>query len=88
MLLYTPGGGDPRTLGTGLAEELAGHGCVVVTIDHPGDASEVDFPEAATGRDTVRETVFRGDPRRDPRQFRTAVAPGSRMSDTCWTSWS
>ncbi|MFJ8675250.1 alpha/beta hydrolase [Streptomyces sp. NPDC093589] len=79
VLLYTPGGGDPRTLGTGLAEELAGHGCVVVTIDHPGDASEVDFPEAATGRDTVRETVFRGDPRRDPRQFRTAV--DTRVAD-------
>lgn len=36
---------DPRTLGTGLAEELASHGYVVVTIDHPGETSEVEFPD-------------------------------------------
>ncbi|WP_343979399.1 alpha/beta hydrolase [Kribbella koreensis] len=44
VLLYSPGGTDPRTLGTGLAEDLASHGYVVVTIDHPGETSEVDIP--------------------------------------------
>jgi dienelactone hydrolase len=45
VLLYSPGGTDPRTLGTGLAEDLASHGYVVVTIDHPGETSEVEFPD-------------------------------------------
>lgn len=44
VLLYSPGGADPRTIGTSLAEDLASHGSVVVTVDHPGETSEVDFP--------------------------------------------
>lgn len=80
VLLYSPGGGDPRTLGTNTAEELAGHGYVVVTIDHPGDGSEVEFPHARTGRKKVRETVFRGNPRTDPKVFRTTI--DTRITDT------
>lgn len=79
VLLYSPGGGDPRTLGTAVAEELAGHGHVVVTVDHPGDACAVEFPRAMTGRDMVRPTVFRSDPRRDPATFRTMTA--TRIAD-------
>ncbi|MFF4601917.1 alpha/beta hydrolase family protein [Streptomyces sp. NPDC001339] len=75
VLLYSPGGGDPRTLGTGVAEELASHGYVVVTIDHPGDASEVEFPDKS-----IRESVFRGDPRTDPTIFRTTI--DTRIADT------
>jgi dienelactone hydrolase len=44
VLLYSPGGADPRTIGTSLAEDLASHGYIVITIDHPGETSEVDFP--------------------------------------------
>jgi dienelactone hydrolase len=44
VVLYSPGLGDPRTLGTTLAEELASRGYAVVTIDHTYDASEVEFP--------------------------------------------
>lgn len=44
VLLYSPGFGDPRTIGTSLAEDLASRGYVVVTIDHPGETSEVDIP--------------------------------------------
>ncbi|WP_405413669.1 alpha/beta hydrolase family protein [Streptomyces decoyicus] len=80
VLLYSPGGGDPRTLGTGLAEELASHGYVVVTIDHPGDASEVEFPHRMKGRKKVRTTVLRGDPRRDPALFRSLI--DTRIADT------
>lgn len=80
VLLYSPGGGDPRTLGTGIAEELAARGYVVVTIDHPGDGSEVEFPHARAGRKKVRETVFRGNPRTDPKMFRTAI--DTRIADT------
>ncbi|MEV6776731.1 alpha/beta hydrolase family protein [Streptomyces syringium] len=80
VLLYSPGGGDPRTLGTGTAEELASRGYVVVTIDHPGDASEVDFPTRTHYRKKVRPTVFRGDPRKNPGLFRTAI--DTRIADT------
>ncbi|MER0246909.1 alpha/beta hydrolase, partial [Streptomyces sp. HSW2009] len=69
VLLYTPGGGEPRTLGTCLAEELASHGSIVVTIDHPGDASAVEFPDG-----TLRESEFRGDPRADPELFAAVIA--------------
>ncbi|MBT2445389.1 hypothetical protein J7E93_35985 [Streptomyces sp. ISL-36] len=77
VLLYSPGGGDARTMGTCLAEELASHGWVVVTVDHPGDASEVDFPAPRPGRDKVRVTVFRGEPGAE--QFRTAI--DTRLAD-------
>ncbi|MBH5335515.1 alpha/beta hydrolase [Streptomyces pactum] len=81
VLLYSPGGGDPRTLGTAAAEELASRGYVVVTIDHPGDAVVVEFPGPATAfRDTVRTTVFRDDPRTDPEMFRTMIE--TRVADT------
>ncbi|WP_367135496.1 MULTISPECIES: alpha/beta hydrolase [Streptomyces] len=79
VLLYSPGGGDPRTMGTGAAEELASHGYVVVTVDHPGDACEVEFPVTMTGRDTVRPTVLRYDPRTDPALFRTLI--DTRVAD-------
>ncbi|MFE6686859.1 alpha/beta hydrolase [Streptomyces sp. NPDC057743] len=80
VLLYSPGGGDPRTLGTGPAEELASHGAVVVTVDHPGDASEVEFPVTRAGRPgRVRTTEFRYDPRTDPPLFRTAIE--TRIAD-------
>ncbi|WP_189945802.1 acetylhydrolase [Streptomyces roseolus] len=72
VVLYTPGGGDARTLGTGLAEELASHGAVVVLVDHPGEASQVELPDG-----TVRETVLHGPP--DPATFRTMV--DTRVTD-------
>ncbi|WP_199788195.1 MULTISPECIES: alpha/beta hydrolase [unclassified Streptomyces] len=80
VLLYSPGGGDPRTLGTSLAEDLAGHGAVVVALDHPGDTSEVEFPVTRPGRpEKVRTTVFRGDPRSDADVFRTVIE--TRIAD-------
>ncbi|MGW6378410.1 alpha/beta hydrolase family protein [Rhodococcus sp. NPDC055112] len=44
VLLYSPGGGVSRLLGTGLAEDLASRGYVVVTIDHTYEAPAVEFP--------------------------------------------
>ncbi|MFF2778284.1 acetylhydrolase [Streptomyces sp. NPDC058052] len=72
VVLSTPGGGDARTLGTGLAEDLASHGAVVVLVDHPGEASQVEMPDG-----TVRETVLHGPP--DPATFRTMVE--TRVAD-------
>ncbi|MDT0447537.1 alpha/beta hydrolase family protein [Streptomyces hesseae] len=81
VLLYSPGGGDPRTMGTGLAEELASHGYAVVTVDHPGDAGVVEFPGTTDHRpEPWRETAFRGDPRMDPPLFRTMI--DTRVADT------
>ncbi|MEW2268038.1 acetylhydrolase [Streptomyces sp. NPDC047868] len=71
VLVYSPGGGDSRTLGTALAEDLASHGRVVVLVDHPGDASQVELP---TG---MRTTVLIGPP--DPATFRTMV--DTRIAD-------
>ncbi|GHF29868.1 lipase [Streptomyces mashuensis] len=81
VLLYSPGGGDPRTLGTALAEDLASHGHVVVTVDHPGDACGVEFPRPAPPYRTgvLRESVLRGDPRTDPALFRTLI--DARVAD-------
>ncbi|WP_190120907.1 alpha/beta hydrolase [Streptomyces inusitatus] len=73
VLLYTPGGANPRTIGTGLAEELASHGNVVVTVDHPGEPGAVEFPD---GR--VRTFALTGDPREGP-TFRTLL--GTRLAD-------
>ncbi|MFG3039167.1 alpha/beta hydrolase family protein [Streptomyces sp. NPDC048330] len=65
VLVYSPGGGDSRTLGNTLAEDLAGHGWVVVLVDHPGDASQVELPSG------LRTTILTGPP--DPATFRTMV---------------
>jgi Platelet-activating factor acetylhydrolase, isoform II len=61
VVLYQPGYGDPRELGTGLVSDLASRGYVVVTIDDTYEAAEVEFPNRriATPRrghyeDTVR----------------------------------
>ncbi|MFE2106589.1 alpha/beta hydrolase family protein [Kitasatospora sp. NPDC059463] len=45
VVLWSAGLGDPRTWGTALVEDLASRGYVVVTVDHPYDASEVAFPD-------------------------------------------
>ncbi|WP_030202719.1 acetylhydrolase [Streptomyces sp. NRRL S-87] len=71
VLLYSPGGGDCRALGSSLAEDLASHGRTVVLVDHPGDASQVELP---TG---LRTTVLMGPP--DPATFRTMIE--TRVAD-------
>ncbi|MFI8517262.1 acetylhydrolase [Streptomyces sp. NPDC085481] len=72
VLLYTPGGGDSRTLGTVLAEDLASHGAIVVLVDHPGDATQVELPAGG-----MRVTVLRGEP--DEATFRTMI--DTRVAD-------
>ncbi|MEU7204427.1 alpha/beta hydrolase [Streptomyces sp. NPDC045470] len=79
VLLHSPGGGDPRALGTSVAADLASRGWVVVAVDHPGDALAVEFPVARAGRERVRTTVFRGDPRADAELFRIMIA--ARVAD-------
>jgi len=45
VVLYSPGYGDDRELGTGLVSDLASRGYIVVTIDHTYEAAEVEFPD-------------------------------------------
>jgi dienelactone hydrolase len=83
-VIYSPGGGDPRTLGTYTAEDLASHGYVVVTVDHPGDGCVVEFPTATSYRDRYRITVFRGDPRADAETYRTMIE--TRIADCAFVA--
>ncbi|MEU1073370.1 MULTISPECIES: hydrolase [unclassified Streptomyces] len=50
VVLYSPGAGDPRTLGTTHCDELASRGYVVVMLDHPYDAQVVEFPRGRLER--------------------------------------
>lgn len=45
VVLYQPGYGDDRELGTGLVSDLASRGYVVVTMDDTYEAAEVEFPD-------------------------------------------
>ncbi|KDN81159.1 alpha/beta hydrolase family protein [Kitasatospora cheerisanensis] len=55
VVLYSAGLGDPRAWGTALVEDLASRGYVVVTVDHPYESSEVEFPDG-----TLAASVFPG----------------------------
>ncbi|MGW0750751.1 alpha/beta fold hydrolase [Streptomyces sp. NPDC002587] len=77
VLIYSPGGGDARTMGSSLAIDLASYGWTVVTVDHPGDASEVEFPDERPGRDRIRATALRPD--LDAATFRTMI--DTRVAD-------
>lgn len=44
IVLYQPGYGDVRELGTGLVSDLASRGYLVATIDDTHEAAEVQFP--------------------------------------------
>ncbi|CAM5468171.1 hypothetical protein GCM10010329_31580 [Streptomyces spiroverticillatus] len=77
-LLHSPGGGDSRTMGSVLAAELVSYGWNVVLVDHPGDASQVEFPGVRPGRsERVRITELRPD--MDAAGFRTMI--GTRVAD-------
>jgi hypothetical protein len=45
VVIFSPGGGLDRDSATVLVEDLVSHGYLVVTVDHPHDAGEVQFPD-------------------------------------------
>ncbi|MFG2143773.1 alpha/beta hydrolase family protein [Streptomyces sp. NPDC048696] len=55
VVLYSPGAGDPRTLGTTLCDELASRGYAVVMVDHTYDAGAVEFPGSRVERTVLGE---------------------------------
>ncbi|MGW2816255.1 alpha/beta hydrolase family protein [Streptomyces sp. NPDC001415] len=61
VVLYSPGVGDPRTLGTTLCDELASRGYVVVMIDHTYDASAVEFPGGRVEKTVLPEEFGKAD---------------------------
>jgi hypothetical protein len=72
VVLYSPGFGVPRALGTVLAEELVARGYVVVTMDHTYETAPVEFPG---GRVELQRV-----PQDDPDLFKKALA--ARVQDT------
>lgn len=47
LVLFSPGGGNPRLLYGALARFIASRGYAVISIDHPYDASIVEFPDGS-----------------------------------------
>ncbi|CAL9318799.1 alpha/beta hydrolase family protein [Streptomyces sp. SudanB182_2057] len=61
VLLYSPGAASDRTFNTLVVEELVSWGYAVVTVDHPYDSGEVEFPDGrvvlSVGEDSEEEVV-------------------------------
>lgn len=55
VVLFSPGMGFARSLGTTVVEELASYGYVVAAVDHPYDAGIVEFPGGRLVRDKEGE---------------------------------
>ncbi|NUP37347.1 MAG: hydrolase [Streptomyces sp.] len=53
VVCYSPGAGDPRSLGTTLCDDLASRGYAVVTLDHTYDACAVEFPGGRVERSVL-----------------------------------
>lgn len=67
VVVHTPGYQANRTFSTLVVEELASRGYLVVTVDHPYDSGEVEFPD---GRVVVTTDVVPPGP--DPVAIRAA----------------
>ncbi len=53
VLVHSPGAGEDRSFTTLLAEDLVSWGYVVITVDHPHDSGEVEFPDGRVQRRTL-----------------------------------
>ncbi|WP_406187454.1 alpha/beta hydrolase family protein [Streptomyces sp. NBC_01006] len=76
VVLFSPGLGGVRAQNTAWAEELAGHGYVVVGLDHPYDSAAVVLADGRTIRTEVSAT---GDDAEDER--RAAAWTAVRAAD-------
>ncbi|WP_234430575.1 alpha/beta hydrolase family protein [Streptomyces sp. NRRL F-4489] len=59
VVLYSPGAGDPRGLGSTLCDELASRGYVVVALDHTYEAPAVEFPGGRVARSVMLDEMAR-----------------------------
>ncbi|GAA2490739.1 hydrolase [Streptomyces longisporus] len=62
VVCYSPGAGDPRSLGTTLCDDLASRGYAVVTLDHTYDAGAVEFPGGRVERSVLPEEFAKAYP--------------------------
>ncbi|MEU9112174.1 hydrolase [Streptomyces sp. NPDC048483] len=81
VVLYSPGAGDPRSLGSTLCDELASRGYVVVTIDHTYEAPAVQFPDGRVARSVMPQEIARARKAGRMTQLLRKVA-GVRVADT------
>lgn len=58
VVLYAPGLGDERNNTTAIAEDLASHGYVVVTIDFVHDSGVVELPDGRLAESAVPEPTL------------------------------
>ncbi|MFA1546889.1 alpha/beta hydrolase family protein [Actinomadura chokoriensis] len=72
VVLYSPGFGVPRALGTTVAEELVSRGYVVVTMDHTFETAPVEFPRGRVENQRLPEP--------GPERLKTAL--DARAKDT------
>jgi predicted dienelactone hydrolase len=72
VVLYSPGGGTSRSLGTAQMEQLASEGYVVVAFDHTYEAIAVEFPDGRVARQAL--------PPSSPEVLRQMMA--TRVQDT------
>ncbi|WHT17650.1 hydrolase [Crossiella sp. CA-258035] len=71
VLLYSQGRGGMRVLSTSLAEDLASHGYVVLSVDHTYDAAAVRFPDGRVVRGN-RPEIPTGEQRAEELRVRVA----------------
>lgn len=82
VVLYSPGAGDPRSLNSTLADDLASRGYVVVTIDHTYEAPAVEFPGHRVVTSVLRDLA--GQVGNDPAKITALLKKvvGVRVADT------
>ena len=56
VILYSPGAGEPRSLGTLLVTELASRGYIVVTVDHTYETQAIAFPGGRVAESRMPES--------------------------------
>ncbi|MGY6019965.1 alpha/beta hydrolase family protein [Streptomyces spinosirectus] len=82
VVLYSPGAGDPRTLGTTLCDDLASRGFVVVSVDHTYDASAVEFPGGRVEDSVLPAEYAKASPDQERIRALLKKAIGVRVADT------
>ncbi|TJZ52822.1 hydrolase [Streptomyces piniterrae] len=81
VVLYSPGAGDPRSLGSTLCDELASRGYVVVSIDHTYEAAGVEFPDGRVARSVMPAEMERAEKAGRMTELLKKVS-GVRVADT------
>ncbi|MEV0371067.1 hydrolase [Streptomyces sp. NPDC050636] len=81
VVLYSPGAGDPRSLGSTLCDELASRGYVVVTIDHTYETPAVEFPDGRVARSVMPAEMARAEKAGRMTELLKKVS-GVRVADT------